>query len=650
MVGSRAFSRLRIRLMPLALLCLTSSGLNSAPAAWTERQELTASDGAMGDQFGNSVSVSGATAVIGAADKNAYQGAAYVFVESGGVWTQQQALVASDGAANDAFGSSVSVSGDTAVIGASGKNSGRGAAYVFVRAGGVWSQQQELTASDGAAGDNFGWSVALGGNTAVIGASDKSEYVGAAYVFALSGGTWRQQQKLGASDGALGDKFGSSVSLSGDTAMVGAVGKNRSEGAAYVFVQGGTAWTQRQELIAPDGAAGDWFGGSVSLNGNAALIGAWAKTIDSQAQQGAAYLFVESGGAWSERQELTASDGAAGDSFGNSVSLSGDAAAIGASGRTAYQGAVYVFAQSGGAWSQQQELTASDGAAYDEFGYAVSLIEGTVVIGALNNAVNWQGFQGAAYVFAVPQPTIGGVISLGDFGGFSATAPGTWIEIYGSELASTMRPWTTADFTGNSAPTSLDDVQVAIGGQSAFVEYISPGQVNAQLPSNIAPGSLPLTVTSAGVTSPPVNVTVNATQPGLLATPSFNLGGNQYVVAQFADGTYVLPAGSIAGVASRPAQPGETIVIYGIGFASVAPNIPAGQIATEANQLSASLEFLFGETPAQQVPYAGLAPDYVGLYQFDIVVPQVPDNNLVPLTFNLGGLPGTQTLYTAVHR
>ena len=650
MVGSRAFYRVRIRLMPVACLCLASPGFHIAGATWTQQQELTASDGATGDQFGNSVSLSGDTAVIGAADRNAYQGAAYVFVQSGGVWSQQQELIASDGVGNDAFGNSVSVSGDTAVIGASGKNTGQGAAYVFVRTGGVWSQQQELTASDGAVGDNFGWSVSLNGNTAVIGASGKTQYQGAAYVFALSGGTWRQQQKLSASDSAVGDKFGASVSLSGNTAMVGAAGKNSSQGATYVFVQSGTAWSQRQELTASDGAAGDWFGFSVSLNGNTALIGAWAKTIGSQAKQGAAYVFVESGGLWTERQELTASDGAAGDSFGNSVSLSGEAAAIGAWGRTAGQGAVYVFAQSGAMWDQLQELAASDGTAYDELGYSVSLVDGTVVVGALNKAVNGQGFQGAAYVFAVPQPTIGGVIGLSDFGGFAAAAPGTWIEIYGSNLASTMRPWTAADFTGNSAPTSLDGVQVAIGGQSAFVEYVSPGQVDAQVPSNIAPGSLSLTVTSAGVTSAPVNVTVNATEPGLLAPPEFNIGGNQYVVAQLADGTYVLPAGSIAGVNSRPAQPGETIVIYGIGFGPVVPDIPAGLIATGASQLSASLELLFGQTPAPLVSYAGLAPDSVGLYQFNVVVPAVPNDNLLPLTFNLGGAPGSQTLYTAVHR
>jgi uncharacterized protein (TIGR03437 family) len=248
---------------------------------------------------------------------------------------------------------------------------------------------------------------------------------------------------------------------------------------------------------------------------------------------------------------------------------------------------------------------------------------------------------------ATPEPAT--VIGAGAFGGASTVAPGTWVEIYGSNLASTTRQWTTADFSGINAPTSIDGVQVTIGGQSAFVDYVSPGQVNAQLPSNIGQGSFQLTVASAGVTSAPVNVTVNATQPGLLAPPPFKIGANQYVVAQALDGTYILPAGSIAGTNSRPARPGETIVIYGIGFGAVTPAMPAGQIVSGSNQLTAPLQFRFGSSPAQ-LSYAGLTPGYVGLYQFNIVVPAVADSDLVPLTFSLGGVAGTQPLYTAVQQ
>jgi uncharacterized protein (TIGR03437 family) len=242
-------------------------------------------------------------------------------------------------------------------------------------------------------------------------------------------------------------------------------------------------------------------------------------------------------------------------------------------------------------------------------------------------------------------------VSASDFGGFSSVAPGSWVEIYGSNLAPDTRGWATADFTGGNAPTSLDGVSVAIGGQAAFVDYISATQVNAQLPSNIATGgTLPLTVTKTNVASAPVNITVHATEPGLLAPASFKIGANQYVWAQLPDGNYVLPAGAIAGVNSRPARPGETLVIYGIGFGSVVPDAPAGQIATGTSQISAPLQILFGQTPAQEAPYAGMAPGWVGLYQFNVVVPPAPDSDLVPLTFSLGGVAGTQSLVTAVHR
>jgi uncharacterized protein (TIGR03437 family) len=263
-----------------------------------------------------------------------------------------------------------------------------------------------------------------------------------------------------------------------------------------------------------------------------------------------------------------------------------------------------------------------------------------------NDTWTWNGGP-----LAVSPPSINGVVSASDFGGFSTVAPGSWVEIYGSNLAPGTRGWAAADFTGNSAPASLDGVSVAIGGQAAFVDYISAAQVNAQLPSNISTGvALPLTVTTANVTSAPIGVTVNTTEPGLLAPASFKIGAHRYVWALLPDGNYVLPAGAIAGVDSRPARPGEAIVMYGIGFGSVVPDTPAGQIAPATRQLSAPLQILFGQTPAQQLPYAGLAPAWVGLYQFNVVVPPVPDSDLVPLTFSLGGVAGTQTLVTAVRQ
>ena len=222
--------------------------------------------------------------------------------------------------------------------------------------------------------------------------------------------TWSQDQKLTASDGAADAYWGASVSLSGDgnTALIGAwgakVGANTNQGAAYVFVRSGVTWSQDQKLTASDGAAGDAFGASVSLSGdgNTALIGAENATVGANTAQGAAYVFVNSGGTWSQQQELTASDGAAYDQLGSSVSLSADGktALIGTPDANAYQGAAYVFVLSGGIWSQQQKLTASDGAADAYFGASVSLSPdgNTALIGTPYATVGANTHQGAAYV------------------------------------------------------------------------------------------------------------------------------------------------------------------------------------------------------------------------------------------------------------
>jgi uncharacterized protein (TIGR03437 family) len=247
-------------------------------------------------------------------------------------------------------------------------------------------------------------------------------------------------------------------------------------------------------------------------------------------------------------------------------------------------------------------------------------------------------------------PTVdnGGVVSASQFGKFTSLAPGSWIEIYGANLATATREWGSADFNGNNAPTSLEGTKVTINGQPAFVEYISPGQVDVQVPSNVGTGIQLMTVTSPNGTSPTYQVVVNKIEPGFDAPPSFNINGTQYVVALFNDGvTYVLPTGAIAGVNSRPAKPGDTITLYGVGFGAVTENIPAGQIAQGLTSLASNFSISIGGMPAM-VSYAGLAPQYVGLYQFDVVVPPLPAGSAVPVTFTLGGSSGTQTLYLAV--
>ena len=247
-------------------------------------------------------------------------------------------------------------------------------------------------------------------------------------------------------------------------------------------------------------------------------------------------------------------------------------------------------------------------------------------------------------------PSIGGVVTASAFGGFKSIAPGTFIEIYGSNLAADSRGWTGTDFTGATAPTSLDGTTVTVGLQPAFISYISPGQVNALVPSNVATGVQQVTVTAATGTSTAYPVIVNPTAAGMLAPGYLTIGGVQYLGALFPDfQTFVAPPGAVSGYASRRARPGDVIIIFGIGFGPVTPNISAGQIFQGGpSALTLPLQIYFGPTLAT-LQYSGLAPGLVGVYQFNVVVPNVPASDAVPVSFSLNGVIGAQVvLYTSV--
>ena len=348
--------------------------------------------------------------------------------------SQQAKLTASDAAAEDAFGSSVSIDGDYAIVGAHLEDAGgtdAGAAYVFIRSGTSWSQQAKLTASDATAEDAFGSSVSIDGDYAIVGASLKNAAAGAAYVFIRSGTSWSQQAKLTASDAGADDMFGKSISIDGEYAIVGAEFDDdggTDAGAAYVFVRSGTSWSQQAKLTVSDGEVEDFFGFSVSIDGNYAIVG--AESDDNGASdQGVAYVFIRSGTSWSQQAKLTASDAEAEDFFGHSVSIDGDYAIVGAyaedTGGTD-AGAVYVFVRSGTSWSQQAKLTASDAEAEDRFGWAGALSDGAVsidgeyaIVGAqLEDAGGTNA--GAAYTYYTDRtaPTISSVTSSTSDGSF----------------------------------------------------------------------------------------------------------------------------------------------------------------------------------------------------------------------------------------
>jgi hypothetical protein len=316
--------------------------------SWSQQAKLTADDAAIGDLFGYSVAISSDTVVVGAYqddDAGTSSGSAYVFVRSGGSWSQQAKLTADDAAADDLFGISVAISDDTTVIGAQ-YDDNSGSAYVFVRSGGSWSQQAKLIASDAAAGDWFGGSVAINGDTVVVGAHGDDTWdnqSGSAYVFFRSGGSWSQQAKLtGGELSAAYDWFGGSVAINGDTAVVGAEGNDdagSNSGSAYVFVRRSDGWSQQAKLTAGDAAAGDSFGISVAISGDTAVVGAYKHNIWT----GSVYVFDRSGGSWSQQAKLTTGDAAAGAAFGYSVAISGDTAVVGAERNNYWTGSTYVY-------------------------------------------------------------------------------------------------------------------------------------------------------------------------------------------------------------------------------------------------------------------------------------------------------------------
>lgn len=385
---------------------------NQQTSSSTQSNKLIASDGSSQDNFGFAVSISGNYAVVGAyldqVGANLIQGSAYIFIRSGSLWVQQAKIAASDGGVGDNFGYSVSISGDYAVIGAPGNLSNRGAAYVFMRTGTSWAQQAKLQGADGLTQDYFGRTVSISGDYAIVGANEDDNVAnanqGSAYVFNRTGTSWAQQAKLLASDGANGDGFGSSVSIDGDYAIVGAPNDdntvNGEEGSAYVFLRTGVSWAQQQKILPSDAAINNFFGNSVSISGTYVAIGATG--FDNY--RGAAYVFLRTGVSWAQQAKMVASDGNLVDEYAASVSISGDYVIVGspkhAVGTNFDQGAAYVYFRQGTSWLQQVKLLASDGGAADVFGKSVSISGTNILVGAnQNDSQPASGLEGAAYYF-----------------------------------------------------------------------------------------------------------------------------------------------------------------------------------------------------------------------------------------------------------
>lgn len=393
----------------LAIAGLAAIGV-PAHAANYRQAMLTPIDGASSDQFGNAVALEGNTAVIGARyddlPAGSDAGSASVWVRAGSTWSRQAVLTAADAAASDHFGSAVALSGDTAVVGSRDDDhlgADAGSAYVFVRSGTSWVQQAKLTAPDAAAGDVFGGSVAIVGDTILIGAigDDVGANVnaGSTYVFVRSGATWSQQAKLTAADIGTAEFFGSAVALGSPatTALIGSRNDHHAggsqAGSAYVFTVSGTVWSQQAKLIAADSATQDFFGSSVAISGTSAVVGSPGDDTPGGTDAGSAYVFTRAGTVWTQNTKLTASDGDGIDQFGAAVAIEGDLILVGAendeqNGPNA--GSAYLFQRTGTGWVQDLKLMERP---FALFGSSVALSADTRLIGAPI------GGTGGAHVF-----------------------------------------------------------------------------------------------------------------------------------------------------------------------------------------------------------------------------------------------------------
>lgn len=351
-------------------------------------------------------------------------------------WTQENKITASDRAERDEFGYSVSINGNYAIVGAhkDGEEpigtkfmNNLGSAYVFVRSGSKWGLQQKLIASDRDKGDKFGTCVAISGKYAIVGApfeahdtsgKDSLFEAGSAYIFERFGDTWKQVQKLVASDRGELDYFGCSVAIDGNFAIVGAYNESHNatggaflygSGSAYIFELVNGKWIQKQKIVSSNREWKEAFGKSVAISGEHVIVGAYLSDINStNPDAGAAYVFKRSGNTWSNQQKITASSKAAFDHFGFSVSISGNSAIVGAYyapfNGVSQAGTAYIYSLSGNSWIEQQKIGASSSTQRKFFGWSVSISGDNAIVGAYNDFLDAQGkdfkgYAGAAFIF-----------------------------------------------------------------------------------------------------------------------------------------------------------------------------------------------------------------------------------------------------------
>ncbi len=371
-----------------------------AGATWgqCELEKLLPSDVEAFDEFGNSVAISSDLAMVGAHnddDNGTNAGAAYVFRFNGENWEEEAKLLASNGFGGNDFGFAVGIDGNVVILGA--PLTSFGSIYIYRFDGLSWIEEVQFSNS-GFSNSQFGFSVAISGDVAIAGAPFGNSFTGKAKVYRFVGIEWIEEDTFGPTPIFIGTRFGLSVGVDGDVAVVGEPGFNGNnnnfpdQGKAYFFRHDGTSWLE-SFVIASDGESFDNFGISVAISGDVAIVGAWGDD-DNGSAAGAAYVYRFNGENWEEEVKLLASDGAPDDNFGFSVGISGDLVLVGSG------DAAYLFRFDGSSWIEEAKLEASDGVEGDGFGTAVTIDGDLAVSGARFNNDNGK-WSGSAYVFSV---------------------------------------------------------------------------------------------------------------------------------------------------------------------------------------------------------------------------------------------------------
>lgn len=601
------------------------------------------------------LSADGNTAIVGGWGDNGQSGAAWVFTRTNGTWTQQGSKLVGTGAtgpARQGFAVALSADGNTALVGGPRDNTDTGAAWVFTRQGGAWTQQGSKLIGTGAVGiAREGTSVALSGdgNTALIGGSGDNGNLGAAWVFTRTNGTWTQQGSKLVGVGTQGPSvfWGNSVALSqdGNTALFGGSGDNADFGGVWVLTRDASGqWNQQGVKLVGTGAVGSAHQGyrvALSGDGNTAVWGGYADNNDA----GAMWVFTRRGGVWTQQGNKVVGAGAVGSATqGASVALSADGTTAAAGGffDNGGDGDVWVWTSndSGATWKPGPKLLGTGATPLAGQGEAVSLsADGHTLLEGASGDNNQTGGVWVWTNPTPPPPSISSVVNAATFE--PRIGANSWITITGTNLSTTTDTWD-KNIVNGVLPFLLAGTGVKVDNKPAYIQYVSSQQINAIAP-DLGTGPVSVTVSNANGTSQPVSVMSQGVMPG------FFLWTGKYAVATRPDYSWAVKDGTFAGVKTTPSKPGEVIILWGTGFGQTIPGFPIGmQVPFDKVYGAASLPSVtVGNLPAL-VYGTALTPGLAGLYQVAIQIPMgAPDGDL-PVVATTGGVQSPNTTVLTV--